>query len=49
MNNKDIEKKGIPESVANTIADRILLIRREKVLLDSDLANLYGVETRGLI
>ena len=49
MNNKEIEKKDIPESVADTIADCILLIRQEKVLLDSDLAELYGVETRVLI
>ncbi|MEW6508673.1 MAG: ORF6N domain-containing protein [Bacteroidota bacterium] len=28
------------------IRSRILLIRNEKVLLDKDLAELYGVETR---
>ena len=31
------------------IKQHILWIRNEKVLLDSDLANLYGVETRVLI
>ncbi len=31
------------------IAERIYLIRDEKVMLDSDLAELYGVETRVLI
>ncbi len=30
------------------IADRILFLRRERVLLDRDLAALYGVETRAL-
>ena len=30
------------------IAQRILLVRGRKVLLDSDLAALYGVETRAL-
>lgn len=32
----------------NYIVDRILLIRDEKVILDADLAMLYGVETRVL-
>jgi len=31
-----------------TITQRILLLRGQKVLLDSDLAELYGVETRRL-
>ena len=31
------------------IASRIYLIRGEKVMLDSDLASLYGVETRVLV
>jgi hypothetical protein len=31
------------------IANRIYLIRGEKVMLDSDLAELYGVETRVLL
>jgi len=30
------------------IAERIVLLRGEKVLLDRDLAALYGVETRAL-
>jgi hypothetical protein len=30
------------------IARRICLIRNEKVMLDSDLADLYGVETKNL-
>ena len=30
------------------IGSRILLVRGRKVLLDADLAALYGVETRGL-
>jgi hypothetical protein len=32
----------------NYILNRILLIRDEKVILDADLAILYGVETRVL-
>ena len=31
-----------------TIANKILFLRKEKVLLDHDLAKLYGVETRVL-
>ena len=30
------------------ISSKIFLIRKEKVLLDSDLADLYGVETKQL-
>ena len=37
-------KPQIPE----TVARRILLIRVQKVMLDADLAELYGVETRVL-
>jgi hypothetical protein len=32
--------------VAETIAGRIVLLRGERVLLDADLAELYGVETK---
>lgn len=32
----------------DAIASRILIIRSQKVMLDSDLASLYGVETRRL-
>nr|WP_315200777.1 ORF6N domain-containing protein [uncultured Flavobacterium sp.] len=35
----------IPEE---TITDKIYIIRNQKVMLDKDLATLYGVETRGL-
>jgi hypothetical protein len=31
------------------IASRIFLVRAEKVMLDSDLAELYGVETGALV
>lgn len=34
---------------SETIEKRILLIRDQKVMLDADLAELYGVETRVLI
>lgn len=33
----------------DTIAQKILVIRGQKMMLDSDLAKLYGVETRVLI
>ena len=33
---------------ANTVEARILLIRGHKVILDADLAELYGVETKAL-
>ena len=32
-----------------TITHRILLLRGQKVLLDADLATLYGVETKVLL
>lgn len=45
-------KKKISKTKAliprETIANRILLIRGKKVMLDRDLAELYGVETRVL-
>jgi ABC-type transporter Mla maintaining outer membrane lipid asymmetry ATPase subunit MlaF len=31
-----------------TIADKIYLIRSQKIMLDADLAQLYGVSTRRL-
>lgn len=34
---------------AERIENRILLLRGQKVMLDSDLAELYGVETKALI
>lgn len=36
-----------PESTA-AVAQRILVIRGQRVMLDADLAELYGVETRAL-
>lgn len=37
-----------PSMPAERIASQIYLVRGEKVLLDEDLAALYGVETRAL-
>lgn len=34
--------------VPQAVADRILLLRDQRVMLDADLADLYGVETRAL-
>ena len=39
----------MPESVLQpAIADRIFLIRGQRVMIDRDLAQLYGVETKYL-
>jgi hypothetical protein len=42
---KAISSRTLP---LDAIRDRILIVRGHKVLLDSDLATLYGVETRRL-
>jgi len=42
---KSIASRTLP---LDAIRDRILIVRGHKVLLDSDLAALYGVETRRL-
>lgn len=39
-------KKGPRLPVAEAIAGRIVMLRGERVLLDADLAELYGVETK---
>jgi hypothetical protein len=36
-------------ALADRIADAILLLRGEKVMLDADLASLYGIETKALV
>ena len=45
MPKKIIQKSIIP---AETIATKIYLIRGQKVMLDRDLAELYGVATKRL-
>lgn len=47
MKKRNLSNGGINRPVL-AIEKRILLIRGEKVLLDSDLADLYGVETKAL-
>ena len=42
------KRETTPHLPVEHIANRILLVRGRKVLLDSDLAALYGVETRAL-
>ena len=42
------QKTGKSLVPSEIIESKILLIRNEKVMLDSDLANLYGVETKVL-
>ena len=44
----DSMKKGEIDLVPQRIAPLVQMIRAEKVLLDSDLAELYGVETKAL-
>ena len=39
---------GIPASIEG-VAATIVLVRNHKVMLDADLASLYGVETRALL
>lgn len=43
---KKLSKSLVP---AERIEQSILLIRGQKVLLDSDLAQLYAVETKALV
>src|SRR5687768_4902678 len=38
-----------PDAIPARIAERIITIRGQRVLLDADLAALYGVETRALL
>lgn len=46
---KDMAKSTTSIAIAeNKIIDKIYLIRGKKVMLDRDLAELYGVETRVL-
>jgi hypothetical protein len=42
---REIMKDLIPQE---TIEQRIFLIRNQKVMIDRDLAELYGVETKHL-
>ncbi|MHC4455108.1 MAG: ORF6N domain-containing protein, partial [Planctomycetota bacterium] len=42
---KDTEKTLVPQEI---IEGKILLIKGKKIMLDSDLAMLYGVETKQL-
>jgi ORF6N domain len=45
---KSISKKSVKVIPDETIVRKILLLRGRKVILDSDLANLYEVETKVL-
>lgn len=42
------EKSPAPAATIGAIAGRIVLLRGQRVMLDADLAALYGVETRRL-
>lgn len=39
----------IPSVPVERVTEHIVVIRGEKVLLDADLADLYGVETKVLV
>jgi ORF6N domain len=39
---------SVKTSIDERIIDKILLIRRQKVMIDKDLAELYGIETKRL-
>jgi hypothetical protein len=41
-------KKRVPTTPTDPVASRILTLRGRKVILDSDLAAIYGVETKAL-
>jgi folate-dependent phosphoribosylglycinamide formyltransferase PurN len=41
-------KKGVSLVPIEVISSRILMIRGERIMLDADLAELYGVETKRL-
>ena len=44
-----MKKKNVPVSIPDeAIISKIYLVRGQKVMLDSDLAALYGVETKRL-
>ena len=43
-----MNSKRLPATPVARIAESVLLIRGQKVLLDADLAAIYGVETRRL-
>jgi hypothetical protein len=45
---RTLRKGSAPVVATEAIVGRIVVIRGEKVLLDEDLAALYGVETRRL-
>ena len=43
------QKALIPMISINTIEQKIFLVRGERIILDSDLAELYGVKTKALV
>ena len=44
-----IMPRTLPSLPLDRIGDAILLVRGQRVMLDSTLAGLYGIETRALI
>lgn len=49
MTDSAAEKTGLEVVVAPAIEKRIFVVRERQVMLDEDLADLYGVETKRLV
>ena len=45
---QDVQNKTAIGSIADSIESRIFTIRGKQVMIDRDLAELYGVETKAL-
>jgi len=43
------EPQGKPTALQSLISGQILVMREQRVMLDSDLAELYGVQTKVLV
>ena len=48
MENREIEMENEVISTEDTIKSKILVIRGQQVMIDRDLAQIYGVETKRL-
>lgn len=39
-------KKILPDVTSEDVEERVLVLRNQRVLIDSDVAELYGIETK---
>ncbi len=46
MNNKEFAEKDFQLSLLEEVKNKLLVVRQQQVLLDADVAKIYGVETR---